>query len=211
MKFKKEVISYTKKGRKNKTINKEFAEICKLSQSELKAFLNKKLGEYYKNVIAQDGFIYVKGKDKICVTAHMDTVHKETVKDFYEYRENGKHIISSPQGIGGDDRCGIYMILKILETGLRPTIIFCEDEEIGCIGSSKFVDTKFIKNLEKMYFLIELDRTGGSNVVFYEDDNDNFHDFVLNETGYELEVPLFIEEGDVLVINTVEGTYCSRA
>ena len=34
---------------------------------------------------------------------------------------------------------------------------------------------------------------------------------VVLETGYELEVPLFIEEGDVLVINTVEGTYCSRA
>ena len=31
------------------------------------------------------------------------------------------------------------------------------------------------------------------------------------ETGFELEVPLFIEEGDVIVVNTVEGTYCSRA
>ena len=34
---------------------------------------------------------------------------------------------------------------------------------------------------------------------------------VVLETGFELEVPLFIEEGDVLVVNTVEGTYCSRA
>ena len=31
------------------------------------------------------------------------------------------------------------------------------------------------------------------------------------QTGYELEVPLFIEEGDVIIVNTVEGTYCSRA
>ena len=31
------------------------------------------------------------------------------------------------------------------------------------------------------------------------------------ETGYTLQVPLFVKEGDVLVINTSEGTYVSRA
>ena len=31
------------------------------------------------------------------------------------------------------------------------------------------------------------------------------------ETGFELEVPQFIEEGDKVIVNTVEGTYCSRA
>ena len=193
MNFKKEVISYTKKGRKNKTINREFAEICKLSQHELKTFLNKKLSEYYKNVIAQDGFLYAKGKDKVCLTAHMDTVHKEPVIDFYEYKKDGKHIISSPQGIGGDDRCGIYMILKILETGLRPTILFCEDEEIGCVGSSKFTRTKFIKDLKKMYFLIELDRRGGNNVVFYDDENEDWIDFVTKSTGYREEMGSFTD------------------
>jgi elongation factor P len=34
---------------------------------------------------------------------------------------------------------------------------------------------------------------------------------VVLETGYELEVPLFIEEGDRIVVSTVEGTYSSRA
>ena len=31
------------------------------------------------------------------------------------------------------------------------------------------------------------------------------------ETGYTLQVPLFVKEGDVLVINTAEGSYVSRA
>ena len=31
------------------------------------------------------------------------------------------------------------------------------------------------------------------------------------ETGYELNVPLFIEEGDTIKINTTEGTYVERA
>lgn len=166
---------------------KKFINICKMVQTDLKAYLNKELSKYYKNVISKDGFIYAKGKDKICLTAHMDTVHKEPVKDVVIGKEDGKHIVSSPQGIGGDDRCGIYMILKILEAGLRPTIIFCEDEEIGCVGSSKFTDTKFINSLEKMYFLIELDRRGFGNIVFYDDANKDFHDFVSDVTGYEEE------------------------
>ena len=31
------------------------------------------------------------------------------------------------------------------------------------------------------------------------------------ETGYSLNVPLFVNEGDVLVINTTDGSYVSRA
>lgn len=34
---------------------------------------------------------------------------------------------------------------------------------------------------------------------------------VILETGFELEVPQFIEEGDKVIVNTVEGTYSSRA
>ena len=176
---------YNKKGKKNKTINKLFIKICKMSQTELKKFLNKELSKYYKNIIAQDGFLYCKGQDKILLTAHMDTVHKETVKVFYEYNDNGKHIVSSPQGIGGDDRCGVYMILKILETTtLRPYILFCEDEEIGGIGSDKFCERKFINDLKEMMFLIELDRQGSNDLVYYNDENEMFHDFAERTTGY---------------------------
>lgn len=31
------------------------------------------------------------------------------------------------------------------------------------------------------------------------------------ETGYELEVPLFIENGDKIIVSTIDGTYTSRA
>jgi hypothetical protein len=178
--------NYDEKGIKNKKMNNKFIKICKLDKVSLKRYLEKELSKYYKNVIAQDGFLYVKGKDKICLTAHMDTVHIENVIDYYVLKEDGKTIVSSPQGIGGDDRCGVYMILKILETTkLRPTIIFCEDEEVGGIGSNKFVLTKFIKDLEKMYFLIELDRKGSNDLVYYSDINEDFHTYLEDLTGYE--------------------------
>ena len=77
------------------------------------------------------------------------------------------------------------MILKILErTNLRPTIIFCEDEEIGGVGSRKFTNTKFIKDLEKMYFLIELDRKGSEDLVYYSDENEDFHKYLEDLTEY---------------------------
>lgn len=31
------------------------------------------------------------------------------------------------------------------------------------------------------------------------------------ETGYQIKVPLFIEEGEIVVVNTVEGKYSGRA
>lgn len=179
------------KGRKNKTINKKFINLCKKDQKEMKAYIAGELSKYYKNVISKDGFLYVKGKDNILLTAHMDTTNhveygkRKKVKDFYEERKDGKHIITSPQGIGGDDRCGIYVILEILErTDLRPSIIFNEDEEIGCVGSEKFANSKFIKDIENMYFLIQIDRRGSDDAVFYRDINEDFHKFVTESTGY---------------------------
>lgn len=178
-------VNYSKQGVKNKSSNPRFVNLCRMTQKELKAFLQIELKKYYHNVISQDGFLYVKGKQKVLLTAHMDTVHKEPVKDFYELIKDGKHIISSPQGIGGDDRCGIYMILEILRTTkLRPFILFCEDEEVGGDGSDKFTNTNFINDLKKLYFLVELDRKGINDLVYYEDENEKFHEFCARVTGF---------------------------
>lgn len=179
------------KGEKNNPSNKEFVELCKLTKEEMKSYLAKELSKYYRNVISKDGFLYVKGKDKIALTAHMDTTPtveygtRKPVKDVYEYIEDENHVIHSPEGIGGDDRCGIYIIMKILkETDYRPSIIFCEDEEIGCVGSDKFATSKFIKDLENVNFIVELDRRGNNDMVFYEDENEKFHEYVGDLTGY---------------------------
>ena len=173
------------KGVKNKTEFTEFVALCKLTQNELKDMLPKKLLESgYKDVISSDGFIYARGEMPILLTAHMDTVHKIPVIDFYEYVDaKGNHIISSPQGIGGDDRCGVYMILEIIKE-YKPYILFCEDEEIGGIGSGKFCRTDFIDELEDMKFLIELDRANEKDAVFYDCDNKEFTKFIEDTTGF---------------------------
>ena len=174
------------KGVKNRTQFPEFVELCKLTQEELKEVLPKKLLEAgYTDVITDDGFIYAKGELPVLLTAHMDTVHKNKIVDFYEYVDiDGDHILSSPQGIGGDDRCGIYMILEIIKEH-KPSVLFCEDEESGGIGSNKFCRTEFIHELSELKYLIELDRANGNDAVFYDCDNPEFTKFIEDNTGYK--------------------------
>ena len=173
-------------GVRNKSkFPKQFIEICKMDQMKLRTYLICELNKFYETVIADDGYVYAPG-GAVVVTAHMDTVHSEPVKTFYGYYDKKKkqNIISSPQGIGGDDRCGVYMILDIIRKGYRPTVIFCEDEEIGGVGSNKFCNTPYINEIATKNFIIELDRANGDDLVYYDDDNQEFHSWCKGITGY---------------------------
>lgn len=173
---------YVYNGRKNQTDFEFFVELCKASQKELKKFLgNYMIANGYDDVYEGDGFIYARGTLPVLLTAHMDTVHKELVKDYYEERVDGKHILRSPQGIGGDDRCGIYMILELIKTH-KCSVLFCEDEEIGGVGSDKFILTSLFDELKEMKYMIELDRANENDAVFYDCDNPEFTKFIIDNT-----------------------------
>ena len=167
---------------------KHFITICKLNKDSLKRVLFETLSDVYPegDVVSEDGYVYAKGNVPILLTAHMDTVHKENCKDIYN---KSKGVLTSPQGIGGDDRCGIYMTLAIIEQMSareeKPYVLFCEDEEVGGIGSNKFVNSKHIDDLKEMLFLIELDRANANDLVFYDDDNQDFHRWCEKVTGYK--------------------------
>ena len=89
--------------------------------------------------------------------------------------------MSSPQGIGGDDRCGIYAILQIIKD-FKCSVLFTEDEEIGCVGAEKFAVSDYIVNNDINY-IIEIDRRGTNDCVFYSCDNPDFEEFI-ESTGY---------------------------
>lgn len=196
--------TYTYKGRINHTDFPEFIDVCKKTQKELIKWLPEKLREAgYHNVIVEEGFIYAKGELPYLLTAHMDTVHKEPVRYYYEHiNEQGQHIIASPQGIGGDDRCGIYIILEIIKE-FKPSILFCEDEEVGGIGSQQFcMHEDYVEEISKLNYLIELDRMDKKDAVFYDCDNQDFTDFIINNTGYHEDWGTF---SDISVIAPVCG------
>lgn len=153
-------------------MSNKFEMLCRMSQKKLKKHVTAELKDKYDVVINRDGYVYAQGEVPILLVAHMDTVHKELPKTIVY--EDGK--ISSPQGIGGDDRCGIYMILEIIKKH-KCSVIFCEDEEIGMVGAEKFIKEAFAKELEFNY-MIELDRRGCDDAVFYDCDNPEFEDFI---------------------------------
>ena len=144
--------------KESKKIEK-FKNICQRPQAWLKPYLENILKSYgYTEVHNQKGFLYAKGEIPVLLLAHMDTVHDQLPYIFNISDEKGKTKISSQYGIGGDDRCGIYMILEIVKT-LKCSVLFTEDEEIGGVGAHKFADTDFVKNLDVNY-MIEFDRKG---------------------------------------------------
>lgn len=176
------------KWRKIKTTNKKkkevitdgsvqrdtrFEELCRLPQKELKNHLKQRY-----NMESGDGYLYHKGTIPILLTAHMDTVHSKSVATIVY--ANGT--ISSDEGIGGDDRCGIYMIENIIDE-FDCSVLFFEDEETGSVGAKKFIKTKLAAELKGAFkYCIELDRAHDKDCVFYDCDNKAFTEYI---TGKE--------------------------
>ena len=161
--------------------NKVFEHICTMTQAEVKKYVSKKLSKYGKVIKKGDGWVYKEGTVPILLVAHMDTVHKHTPREIKYI--NG--FVSSPEGIGGDDRCGIYMILEIIKKH-NCHVLFVEDEEIGCVGSSKFTKTNLCNELKNTFnYIIELDRHGEKDAVFYECANKEFTDFITQKYWQE--------------------------
>ena len=149
------------------------------TQPELKEYLKDYFVKEGKTVIEDNGYLFVDGTYPVLLSAHLDTVHDELPKEIVY--ENGT--IWSPQGIGGDDRCGVYAIMRILKEIDCP-VVFCEDEEIGGIGSAMFIDSAVFEDLvksERIRYVIDLDRKGSDEAVYYELDNNDFKNFVEKE------------------------------
>ena len=194
---------------------KNFIKVCKMGQKELKKYLSHWLKSNGYQPIVEDGYIYAEGTDKVCVTAHMDTVHEKPrgkVKDVLITADGNKTVISSKQGIGGDDRCGIYMIQQLVEKAkLKPTIVFCEDEEIGGIGSYKFCKNEDLMDTlsQNVKFFIELDRAHDNDLVYYDDDNQKFHDWCAKVTGYKEAFGSFSDISNICPETEVSGVNIS--
>ena len=150
----------------------QFRAICKKSQDELKQYVITKLKKNYEKLWVHKYYVYAEGEIPICLVAHLDTVHKELPSVIVEEADR----ISSPQGIGGDDRCGVYAILQIVKK-LNCSVLFCCDEEIGGIGALAFAQSSLASQADFKY-MIELDRKGNDDAVFYDCDNPEFTKFI---------------------------------
>ena len=181
--------------------------ILKLSQDELKTVVYNYLEEKNMSPIWEDGFVYAKGNIPILLVAHMDTVFDKPPKDLY-YDVKSDKIFSYEGGIGGDDRCGVYAIIKILEE-LKPYVLFTEDEEFGCLGALKAVKKIMKPNVK---YIIEFDRMGGNDCVFYDCGNNNFMDYIESfgfktNCGTYSDISVLGSSWNIAAVNLSSGYY----
>jgi hypothetical protein len=101
------------------------------------------------------------------IVAHLDQVHPY-VRGFrlallgehklVAYDRNGSRV-----GTGGDDKCGIYVALKMLLSKQPCRAIFVQDEEIGCVGSSAVAGEWG----DDSSILIQADRRGNNDLIYH--------------------------------------------
>lgn len=173
------------RNRIDKLSKMELISYCCKSQEYLKKIMSCKLIEEYgeENVVSIEAYIVAKGNVPITLVAHLDTVH-DRLTTLKEITVNGD-IISSSYGIGGDDRCGVYIISKLAERNNKPNIILTTDEEIGRIGAKVLCGTNDIELVRNSKYIIELDRRGNNDAVFYDCDNQDFIDYIIDEFRFE--------------------------
>lgn len=155
---------------------KIFEELVKMEQSQLLKTLFTFLKKNYDNVTATEDYLFAEGDIPVALVAHLDTVFPDPPENVYYDPRKG--VIWSPEGLGADDRAGIFSILKIVKAGYRPHIIFTTEEERGGIGAAQLI----IKNpkcpFKKLKYMIELDRAGTCDCVFYDCENDLFTEYI---------------------------------
>lgn len=166
-----------------------FKKILYMEQHELHFYTLGKLEQYFPedDIFAMHGeYIYARGNIPVLLCAHFDTVHSKKPTKYTLLHDQEKQVMWCPDGIGGDDRCGVFNILDILSQGYLPHVIFSWDEEIGGVGASKFTEnvqkyfgTDVYRSLTNdINFAIQFDRKGFDEAVYYYLDNQPFENYI---------------------------------
>lgn len=135
-------------------------------EDKMMAFLKAECLLMGAKVVEDAGNLYaLKGEAETypCVVAHTDQVQSAACRAF-----QAKDIVfglsldgRSFQGLGADDKNGIWIALKCLQTFDTIKVAFFREEETGCRGSAK-ATVAFFDNCR---FVIQCDRKGGKDFI----------------------------------------------
>lgn len=171
---------------------KTFEQLASLNQASLWKVMIGFLKKNYRKTFHTADYVIAEGDIPVALVAHLDTVFSAPPEEIFFDRE--KNVLWSPDGLGADDRAGVFAIVQIIRAGFRPHIIFTTDEEIGGVGAAKvsLLDMPF-KDLK---YVIELDRRGSNDCVFYDCENRDFEDYV-ESFGFEYNFGSYSDISDI--------------
>lgn len=168
-----------------------------------------------KTLVSKGNFVLVKGVAPVMLVSHLDTVHEEPVRDICTTADG--NILMSPQGIGGDDRCGCYALIKAYNAvQVKPWLLFTCEEEVGGVGAQAFADCfaqrKLPAELDALKCLVEIDRRGADDAVFYDCYNPAFEEYI-EEKGFKTafgsfsDISVIAPELSIAAVNLSAGYY----
>ena len=192
-------------------IKDRIIELCKMSELELYIYMETMLSAYYGKKVKKnkyEDYLYVQGKDPVCLIAHMDTVYSSPSSQ-YCYDQEQK-ILWSPTGLGADDRAGVLAIILLLERGYHPSIILTTGEEVGGAGAHVMTDDFKKCPIRNINYLIELDRAHSNDCVFYSCDNKKFKKYIASfgfeeSVGTFTDISVFMETWGIAGVNLSIG------
>ena len=168
--------------------------------------LPKALENFGYTPIRGVSFLYAEGDLPVLLVAHADTVHDKLPRQIFF--DEKKRVLWSPEGLGADDRAGIYAILRILRMGYHPYVLITDGEEAGCFGA---YDAAFSLN-PQVRFIIELDRRGKNDAVYYDCDSPEFEAYVAKfgftfAWGSYSDISILCPEWKIVGVNLSIGYY----
>ena len=182
----------------------------------------------YKELYVND-WIMVKGADYIAIypeliytkilpllSSHIDTVNFNRIvfpkvskdgiiKSRLRWNSNAigeDELTGSP--IGGDDRCGVAIMLHLLSRKIPAVYLFCDKEEVGCMGSEEFLYSSCEYLLSRCSCYIGLDRKGKQDAAVYTYESQSLLNIV-KKYGYEKKL------GSVTDIAIIQDEYPKAA
>lgn len=159
-----------------------------------------------------------------CLAAHLDQVQSDHAKDF-EIVEGNDVVFGysamhrQQQGLGADDKNGIYICLECLAKYDVLKVAFFVGEEIGCKGSRN-CDLDFFKDCK---YIVEPDRMGGDDLITSMSVGKVCSDDFINALGAEsfgykpergsiTDVGELVESGvGISCLNLSCGYYCAHS
>lgn len=165
----------------------------------------------YTNLVYNEDYLYAPGEIPVLLVAHADTVHLAAPAENNIYYDSRRGVLWSPVGLGADDRAGIAGILELLRRGHRPHVLITTGEESGVVGAAAFVED-FKGAAVNVRYVIELDRKGKDDAVFYECKNQDFESYVesfgfVKATGVFSDINVICPARDIAGVNLSCGYY----
>lgn len=158
MKLLKRLYSIHSKSGKEQKMIKFLLWWIKTNIPGAKVELDKKVGNIYVTKGVSDSYP--------CIVSHIDQVQDTHSRDFKAIETHDIIFGWSPkkkefQGLGADDKNGVWIGLKCLQKYDCMKAAFFVGEETGCVGSSK-ADMDFFKDCR---FVLQCDRRGSNDLI----------------------------------------------